>query len=106
MGFRVVIPGNKPELEFVFDTLLKHPLHGFEIRDPGITRSMGVHFSELIKNGMLDITYNKSKRSSTLLVKTGEFRKIHGRGKSIEYILGDKMNNLLQVPRDLLKIPF
>jgi hypothetical protein len=104
MGFRVVIPGNKPELEFVFDTLLKHPLKGFEIRDPGITRSIGVHFSELIDKGMLDLTYNRRKGSSTLLVKTGDYRKIHGRGRSIEYILGDKMNNLLHVPNDLLKI--
>lgn len=107
MGFRVRIPGNKHELEFVLDHVLNHPLKGFEINDAdkGIMKSLGYHASDLVDAGVLDILYNRRTHKTTIMAKTNVFKKRNGSGKSIEYILGDKLDNTLKIDLPSVKMP-
>jgi hypothetical protein len=107
MGFRVRIPGNKPEIEYVLDHVLNHPLKGFEIDDKnkGIMKSLGYHASDLVEAGILDILYNRRTHKTTIMAKTDVFKKRNGSGKSIEYILGDKLDNTLEIDLPTVKIP-
>lgn len=105
MGYRVVIPGNKPEIEIVMDHAFSHPLKVFEIENKGILKSIGYHASDLINAGVLDIVYNRRTQRSSIVAKTNNYRKIKGRGKNIEYIVGDKINNVLKIDAPLTKKP-
>jgi len=105
MGYRLELPGNKPELEFVVDYLLEHPLKGFEIKDPYLPNSLGRYANNLVEAGVLDILYNRKKKSTTLMIKTDQYHKKKGRGRSIEYVLGDKLNNVLTIPAPTIKMP-
>lgn len=107
MGFRVCIPKNRPEIEYVLDHVFSHPLHGYEIPDnnKNIMKSLGYHVSDLVDAGVLDILYNRKTQKTTIMAKTDQFKKINGRGKSIEYILGDKINNTLNIEFPTIKKP-
>lgn len=106
MGFRVVIPKNKPNIEFVLDTLLENPLKGFEINDPVLSRQIGHYANNLVDDGVLEILYNRKKKTTTLLLKADVGRKKNARYNGVEYILGDKLDNVLSIPKDALKIKF
>jgi len=107
MGFRVRIPGNKPEVEYVLDHVLNNPLKGFEIDDAnkGIMNSLGYHVSDIVEAGVLEILYNRRTHKTTIMAKTDSFNKRKGPGKSIEYILGDKINNTLKIKLPSFKKP-
>jgi hypothetical protein len=105
MSYRIPLPGNKPELEFAFDTLLSNPFKGFEINDKSLVQRIGYYGSDLVDAGVLDILYNRKRKSTTVMVKTDYYKKKKGRGRSIEYIVGDRINNTLIIPKPVVNIP-
>lgn len=89
--YRVKIPGNKPDVEKLLDTCIKKPFHTHPI-DNSLARKLGYYLNEdkIIDDGVFEILYNRRTRSSKAVINTFNVKKQNGKGKSIEYIFGDK----------------
>ena len=102
MGFRVVIPSRKKKVIETLDQVLDHPLK--RIRIPGepkknqsLIQNISYYCAPLLDDGVLEILTNKRLKRTSITINTNEYNKILGRGKNIEYILGDKIKNTLEV---------
>lgn len=88
--YRLKLPGNLPDIESLIDNLIEQPY--VELNNSGQSRKLGFYTKDLPK-GVLKIYWNRELKESIAILKVKEATKKNGKGKSIEYILGDKIKS-------------